>query len=268
MKAENSIYKNGNSLYSKENFRPVALSVAAFDPSGGAGVLADVKTFESLKVYGLSVLTGNTFQNDNTFKGISWLGREQKEVNFSLLADRFNVSAIKLGMHQNLEEVWHTVNLCRQYFPKAFILWDPVLSASAGYDLEIEMQKELLEIILSNITLITPNWKEVQRLTNADDALACAVELSALTSVLLKGGHSGENQAEDRLYQKGALSGSFVSERIQNAEKHGSGCVLSAAICSGLALGFELPEAIAKGKEYVTEFLRSNRTLLGYHLTI
>lgn len=249
------------------SFRPIALTIAGYDPSGGAGVLADIKAFESLGVYGLAIITGNTHQNDVSFKGVTWLDKKEKEKNMALLAERFPVKAIKLGMHKDLQDVAHSIKLCEKYFPQAFLVWDPVLAASAGFDLNIKIGKNSLSNILSKFTLITPNQQEAEKLGMSKNAMEAAISLSKKCPVLLKGGHSSNKKnSTDYLFVKGENKKEYSSARIIGAEKHGSGCVLSAAITVSLANGDKLEEAIYKGKKYVTQFLKSNKTLLGYHL--
>jgi len=255
------------SPYSTANFKPIALTIAGYDPSGGAGVLADIKTFEFMGVYGLAVITCNTHQNDITFNRVTWLDKKEKEKNIILLAKRFPVKAVKLGMHKNLKDVLHSIKLCKKYFPAAKIIWDPILAASAGFDLNIKIQKNTLNKILFSIFLVTPNQNEACRLGESKDAEKAALKISEQCPTLLKGGHSTDKKASvDCLFAYGKLKKSFSSERMKNTEKHGSGCVLSASIATSLAKGDTLENAISKGKEYVTDFLKSNKTLLGYHL--
>lgn len=253
--------------YSGNKFKPVALTIAGYDSSGGAGVLADIKTFECSGVYGIAVITCNTHQNDKSFEGITWLSKSEKEKNIALLSERFHVRAAKLGMHKNLDDVLHSVKLCRKYFPDAKIVWDPILAASAGFDLNIKIQKRALNQILFSISLVTPNQSEACKLGESKDANKAAIKLSEQCPTLLKGGHSSDKKvSEDYLFAYGKLKTTFPSIRLVKAEKHGSGCVLSASIAASLAKGDTLETAIDKGKKYVTDFLKSNNTLLGYHL--
>jgi hydroxymethylpyrimidine/phosphomethylpyrimidine kinase len=248
-------------------YRPIALTIAGYDPSGGAGVLADIKTFESLGVYGLAIITSNTHQNDVSFKGVTWLAKKEKEKNMALLAERFPVKAVKLGMHKDLQDVVHSIKLCEQHFPDIKITWDPVLAASAGFDLNIKIGKNSLHNILSKLVLITPNQQEAEKLGKSKNANEAASVLSKECPVLLKGGHSSDKKhSTDYLFINGENKKEYSSVRIKGIEKHGSGCVLSAAITASLANGDSLKEAIDKGKKYVTHFLKSNNTLLGYHL--
>lgn len=254
-------------LYSNPSFRPMVLTIAGFDPSGGAGVLADIKTFEMMGVYGIAVITGNTHQNDISFQGVRWLDKKQKEQNLALLADRFPVKAIKLGMHKDLNDVLHSIKLSEKHFGNIPIVWDPVMAASAGFDLNIQIKKATLNKILSSLALLTPNHLEVCRLGELHDAVEAANKLSILCPVLLKGGHSSDRKnATDKLFINGNLKKEYVAIRMKNAAKHGSGCVLSAAITASLAKGMTIENSIRRGKKYITQFLYSNNTLLGHHL--
>jgi hydroxymethylpyrimidine/phosphomethylpyrimidine kinase len=245
----------------------VALTIAGYDPSGGAGVLADIKTFESMGVYGIAVITGNTHQNDIAFESVTWLDKKEKEKNLALLAERFTVKAAKLGMHKDLADVLHSIKLCEKYFSGVEIIWDPILAASAGFDLNIKLYKDFLHKILSSISLITPNQQEANKLAGTKDAEEAAINLSKQCPTLLKSGHSSDKKMSvDYLFVAEKQKGKYSSLRIKGAEKHGSGCVLSAAITASLAKGDKLEDAISKGKKYVTRFLKSNNTLLGYHL--
>jgi hydroxymethylpyrimidine/phosphomethylpyrimidine kinase len=253
--------------YSGNKFKPVVLTIAGYDPSGGAGVLADIKTFENSGVYGIAVITCNTHQNDKVFEGITWLSKNEKEKNMTLLAERFHVKAAKLGMHKNLDDVLHSIKLCKKYFPDAKIVWDPVLAASAGFDLNIKIKNNALNKILFSIFLVTPNQNEACSLGESKDADKAAIKLSEQCPTLLKGGHSSDKkESEDCLFAYGKLKKTFPSARMKKVEKHGSGCVLSASITASLAKGDTLENAIGKGKSYVINFLKSNNTLLGYHL--
>jgi hydroxymethylpyrimidine/phosphomethylpyrimidine kinase len=255
------------SPYNVDTFKLVALTIAGFDPSGGAGVLADIKTFECSGVYGVGVITCNTHQNDSVFRGVSWVSKKEKEKNMALLASRFPVKAAKLGMHKNLKDVLHSVKLCQKYFPNAQLVWDPILSASAGFDLDIKIQKEALNKILTSLFLVTPNQHEACKLGRLKIAEKAATSLSKKCPVLLKGGHSTDKKVSaDLLFVKGKLKKTYSSSRIKGNGKHGSGCVFSAAITASLTKGDTLENAINRGKKYVTEFLKSNDTLTGYHL--
>ena len=243
--------------YQQKNFRPIALSLAGFDPSGGAGVLADVKTFEAMKVYGLALNTGITIQNDVHFEKVSWQSESQIKSGLHVLSKRYTVRAAKLGMHKNLNAVLKNIKLLKSYWPGIKIIWDPILASSSGFDLKIELNKIQLKKILSSIDLITPNTEEFNKIGWETSAYNCAL--------LKKGGHAKGKFAEDILFINGREKKKFRSIRKSGMEKHGSGCVLSAAIVSGLARGDSLIQCVSNAKKYINHFLISNSTLSGYH---
>ena len=139
-----------------------------------------------------------------------------------------------------------------------------MLKATAGYEFHAQPDVQLLQAICQELTLITPNRPEARRLYPAATAEAAATQLATWCPVLLKGGHdTGELATDWLLADLGRHE--FSAPRLPHGEKHGSGCVLSAAIVAQLALGQPLVEACRGGKAYTSQFLGSNETLLGYH---
>jgi hydroxymethylpyrimidine/phosphomethylpyrimidine kinase len=248
----------------KEPDRPVSLTIAGFDPSGGAGVLADIKTFELFRVYGIAVITSNTIQNDIRLKKIEWVDKDTKEECIATLAERMSVQTVKLGMHRNLDDVLHSVRCVEKYFQGAHIVWDPIIASSSGYQLEWTLSEETLNKILSSIILITPNLPEFQWLFQKNDPVELIKNSPGHAGFLIKGGHSTEKLTIDRLYQKNKNVIEYSAER-EDTSKHGSGCVLSAGIAAGLAKGLSLEESVWHSKDYITGFFKSNNHILGYH---
>lgn len=236
------------------NNRPYCLSIAGIDPSAGAGLLSDIKTFECLKVYGLGVTTATTIQNDDEFIGVNWCGSKEIEQQLVCLS-RYSVKAIKIGLIKNLEHLELVVKKTKLLFPDAYIVWDPILKASAGYTIheKIDIKQDLLNIL----DLITPNSMEFKSLD--------LKEKNILSSILLKGGHSETEKGVDHLFVSGNKHTITGEAYTKDYEKHGSGCVLSAAITVYLAMGFSLLDSCIQGKRYVESFLKSNQTKLGYH---
>src|ERR1700741_1162248 len=179
--------------------RSYGLSIAGFDPSGGAGVLADVKTFEANKVYGLGVISANTFQNDNEFKSVDWIPLEKIMEQIDLLRKRFDFTFIKIGLVENPEVVYKLISQLRTANYK--LIWDPILKASAGFDFHKEVNRELLEKICKEIYLITPNVPEVLQLAKSGDAMENAKYLSQFCNVYLKGGHA-DDKGRDFLFTR------------------------------------------------------------------
>ncbi len=263
------------------NSRSYVLSIAGFDPSGGAGVLADIKTFEQNNVTGMGIVSALTYQNDIEFEKVEWLKLSQIIGQVEVLQKRFQFEYIKIGLIENLE----ILNELISYFiktpnsppermnsfiragrlPTPRLIWDPILKASAGFEFHTDVNKELLENICKQLFLITPNVPEALILGPYNDAEKNAKYLSQFCNVYLKGGHNEEKRGIDILFTTDGKQIEFVSEAKNVFPKHGSGCVLSSAITAGLANDLNLVDACAGGKKYITDFLKSNDSFLGFH---
>ena len=244
--------------------RPYVLSIAGFDPCSGAGITADLKTFEHHKVYGLGVCSAITFQNEDEFKGVEWLSPESIIKQMDVLFSKYQIGFAKIGLIENLDVLSLVVYwLAARGFK---VVWDPILKASAGYTIHEDVDSTKLQSVLKNIFLLTPNipefdsFKAVAKSNNVVDMM-CKTQLNAL---LLKGGHGEGQECQDVLYSDGTEV-QMKGARIAGLTKHGTGCVLSAAIVARLALGFSLPIACEMSRQYVVQFISSNQTLLGYH---
>lgn len=244
--------------------RPYALAIAGFDPSAGAGVLADVKTLEASGVYGLAACTALTMQNDVRFERVSWVPLADIQDQARLLLARFPIRVVKIGLIENLPTLLALIRWLKAYNPALQIVWDPVLRATAGYEFHASPPADLLQAICRELALLTPNRPEALALLPAASPEAAAEALAAWCPVLLKGGHAEGDLATDLLLTPEACH-TLASPRLPRGDKHGSGCVLSSAILARLALGDDLPAACRAGKAYVAAFLGSNDTLLGYH---
>lgn len=245
--------------------RPIVLSIAGFDPTGGAGVLADVKTFEQHNCLGMGVLTGNTNQTETNFISVDWMEQEKIISQLMPILENYQVSAVKIGIVENLETLSAILGVIRTSLPVVPVVWDPVLAASSGFQLHNELDRNVLDEILKSISLVTPNVEEARKLIGADDEIEAAFRLGNQTSVLLKGGHSTVRQGIDLLIENRLpkeITGA-ISKKLR--PKHGSGCILSAAIASNLALGATLPDACRNAKDYIERRLASNTNLLAYH---
>ena len=244
--------------------RPYVLTIAGFDPSAGAGVLADVKALEANGVYGLAACTALTVQNDVAFERVSWVGLADIQDQISTLLSRFSVGFIKIGLIESLPVLLELMQWLKAHNPTVQLIWDPVLKATAGYEFHQRPDAGLLQAICRELALLTPNRPEALRLLPAASPEAAAEALAAWCPVLLKGGHADGDFATDVLLTP-EIRYTLASPRLPHGEKHGSGCVLSAAILARLALGDDLPEACWQGKTYTAAFLGSNDSQLGYH---
>ncbi len=242
--------------------RKYVLSIAGFDPSGGAGLLADIKTFEAHKVHGLGVISANTFQNDTEFLRVDWIPVESIIEQIDILRKRFSFEYIKIGLIENFEVLKKVIGHCLKVMANCRIIWDPILKASAGFGFHKDLS--LLADILPKVFLLTPNSEEVQVLggKNVEESTN---SLAQQCHVLLKGGHRTDKPGYDSLYMKEGKQFSFRPKMKEVSSKHGSGCVLSSAIAANLAKGEELKRACLMAKEYTEKFLSSNKTLLGHH---
>jgi hydroxymethylpyrimidine/phosphomethylpyrimidine kinase len=248
-----------------ETDRPYGLSIAGFDPSGGAGLLADAKTMEQQGVYALTVCTAVTVQHESVFQSVKWVGLSIIEQQITLLFQKYPVSFCKIGLIENWAVLSAVTQLLLKLNPTIKIVVDPIFRASAGFDFHEEVELDSLKSWLSDIYLLTPNAQELARIGgDRTQLIEVAKDLAAYCHILYKGGHNEDQKGTDFLLIKTDIYTLEPTEMV-HYEKHGSGCVLSAAIVSSLALGYDLLESCRLGKEYITTFLNSNDSLLGYH---
>ncbi len=248
--------------------RPYVLSIAGFDPSAGAGILADVKTFEQCNVYGMGVISALTNQNDVAFSSVEWLSLPQIIGQIEVLQKRFQFEYIKIGLIENLETLYQLILQLTSNLQPPKLIWDPILKASAGFEFHTNINQKMLEESCKKLYLITPNVPEAMKLGPWNDPKKNAMYLSQFCNVYLKGGHWEENKGMDILFTVKKKQIEFRPESKHSLPKHGSGCVLSSAITANLAKGLDLEEACAKAKKYTTHFLLSNKTMLGYHSNV
>jgi hydroxymethylpyrimidine/phosphomethylpyrimidine kinase len=231
----------------------LALSIAGFDPSGGAGVLADAKTFSHFKVQNHCVITMNTIQDENSFVYTSSLENYCLD-QLSFLLESHTYEVVKIGLVPSMEFLQQAL----LKFPVSTkIIWDPILKSSTHFSFHKSIDYSLLD----QIDLITPNLIEFATLFPEMDPKNWNSEKCAL---LLKGGHGQNEFSTDTLYTAKEAS-AFTSPRLKNFDKHGSGCVLSAAIASFLTLGLSLKASCEKAHNYMHNFLQSSPTKLGMH---
>lgn len=242
--------------------RPTALSIAGYDPSGGAGLLADVKTMEQCRVYGLGVQSALTWQNEKEFEEIRWESAESIISQIRILARIHKVAVAKVGLIRDLGIFRSLLDELERSFPGVKVIWDPVMSASAGFEFHERFDTSLLEKVLKRVYLLTPNQPEAMLLSGKKTAGEGAAYLGKFTNVYLKGGHDGSGR--DRLISDDAIY-QFRKKDDRALPKHGSGCVFSAAVAAYLARGFKLHPACLRAKRYVHEYLSSTKDLLGYH---
>lgn len=247
------------------NEPPVALSIAGSDSGGGAGIQADLKAMARLGVHGTTAITALTAQNSVGVNGISPVSpsflREQVE---SVVFD-FSVEATKTGMLFS-EELMDVVIDVRDQLGSLVV--DPVMVAESGDSLFDEgAERTLVEGLLPLADIITPNWTESRVITDylgvttaddpADRGRLIADALDG-PSVLMKGGHTGEEKAVDYLVGSDGHVEPYEQPRLDTNNTHGSGCVYSSLITGGLAHGRSIPESVSLAKDILTEALRES----------
>jgi len=235
--------------------RPIVLSIAGFDPCGGAGVLADVKTFEQLKTHGMAVITANTIQTEDHFMAIEWQDIQTVQKGIEMLMHRYAIKVIKIGIVKDFMFLKSIVDTVKVNNSEAFIIWDPVIKSSSGFTFFNKDDVKKLPEALTDIDLLTPNFNEYQLLESV---------LTQSNNVLVKGGHRKEQVGVDIL-KIGSHETAILPDAVSVSPKHGSGCVLSSAIAAAIALGQDLETACRLGKKYVEQYLNSHHSLLGHH---
>ena len=237
-----------------------ALTIAGSDSSGGAGIQADLKTMTVHGVYGMSVITAMTAQNTTGVRAIQESTPEFLRQQLDAVFEDIYPHAVKIGMVSSGELIRVISDRLRHFGAKNVVV-DPVMVATSGSSL---MKNDAIRILTGELfplaTLVTPNIPEAQVLSGVtvktgDDMIRAAKIIgdTCRCAVLLKGGHS-VGDANDLLYAQGEFRW-FEGRRIENPNTHGTGCTLSSAIASNLALGYPMEEAVEKAKAYLSAAL-------------
>src|SRR5271165_5414184 len=235
---------------------PVALTIAGSDPSGGAGIQADMKTFHQFGVYGEAVITLLTVQNTVGVRRVECIAPDLVEQQIQAVLEDIPPGAIKLGALGNaaiIEAV--AAALADSTVP---LVIDPVMVSKHGAPLmNTEAIASFKRLLIPRAFLITPNLPEALALTGEKDMKAAAMALveCGARAALIKGGHAVGNRSDDLLLSNGWTE--FPRERIETRHTHGTGCTYSAAITAELAKGVDLQHAIAHAKAFVTQAIRT-----------
>ena len=241
--------------------RPYVLTIAGFDPSGGAGILADIKTFEMLGAYGLAAVTSNTFQHDSEFVAVDWIPVKKVLQQLKILLEKYPVQYAKIGLIRNYSFLRALISYLKKRRPDMQIVWDPILRSTTGFEL-LNGQPANEQRFLQKLSLITPNWKEAQQLWPGFERRLS--EAGQNCPVLIKGGHRIDKPGTDLLITPSRTI-EFSGRPFGGKSKHGTGCVFSAAVTAFLARGASLDMACIEAKAYTEQFILSNPSNLGYH---
>lgn len=234
-----------------------SLTIAGSDSSGGAGIQADLKTMTVLGVYGMSAITALTAQNTTGVQSIFEVTPKFLEDELDSIFTDIFPDSVKIGMVSNAELIRVISKKLREYNAKNIVV-DPVMVSTSGSKLMADDAKDTLFSELFKVAdIITPNIPEAEALTgqsikSKDDMVEAAKKIGEFFDgyVLLKGGHSTDD-ADDLLY-KNSEKIWIKGERIENPNTHGTGCTLSSAIASYLAMGHDVPESVHLAKEFIT----------------
>lgn len=239
----------------------MVLTIAGIDPSGGAGIVADIKTIAEFGCFPAAAITSITFQNEKRVFGAEHQSAATLRAQVEPIFQDARIAAAKTGMLPTAEIVAEVARLFREEDLPAPVV-DPVMVSTSGHDLIGEPAFEILKRdLLPLARVVTPNIPEAERLagfsirTEADMRRAAeAIKSLNARAVLVKGGHL--SSATDILLDENGIFTEFREEFIDVGEVHGSGCTLSAAIAANLANNLLLPDAISSAKKYLTDRIR------------
>ena len=240
------------------------MTIAGSDSSGGAGIQADIKTATALGVFATSAITSITAQNTTGVKAVYDLSPEAVASQMTAIMDDILPDAVKIGMVSSVEIIKTIAENLKDY--EGPVVLDPVMVATSGSPLlKEEAEATLKEVLMPLATLVTPNIPEAERLiskkiTTIEEQIEAAKEIAEDYGVtaLVKGGH-GLGDAVDILYDGEVHR--FKKPMLDNPNTHGTGCTLSSAIASHLALGFSAEEAVKLSKEYVFDAIADGLNL-------
>lgn len=235
------------------------LTIAGSDSGGGAGIQADLKTFQERFVFGTSVITAVTAQNTKGVQDVHPVSLKNVQAQLDSIFDDFSISAIKTGMLVDENYIELIANKLKKYSDIPLIV-DPVMIAKGGQTLmEDTATKKLIEELLPLTTLITPNITEAETITNTEiktetdmAEAAKAIQRFGSKNVLVKGGHQDNNEyAIDVLLLENGKVRWFKKERVNTENTHGTGCTYAASIAAEIAKGYSVEQAVATGKEFI-----------------
>jgi hydroxymethylpyrimidine/phosphomethylpyrimidine kinase len=243
-------------------FPPLVLAFAASDPSGGAGLQADILTLASMGCHPLSVVTAITVQDTLGVEGMQALDADWVADQARCLLEDMPVDAFKIGVLGSVEIIAAIAEIVSDY-PDVPLVLDPVLASGRGDELATdEMRSAMRELLLPQATILTPNSLEARRLAEVDDddetsLAACARKLVDLGAefVLVTGTHEATPQVINTLYGKDGVVRTDAWARLPGSY-HGSGCTLASAIAAMLANGLDLPEAVREAQDYTFQALK------------
>lgn len=244
-----------------KNYKVPTLTIAGSDSSGGAGIQADLKTFSAIGTYGMSVITAITAQNTQGVFDVQELSSKIIKEQIKAVCEDIPPKAIKVGMVSSPEIIKDIVDSLEKY-PCEYLVVDPVMISKSGYSLlRPEAKDNLIKYLIPKAYIVTPNIPEAEEISNmkidtVEDMKKVGKVILDLGPkyVLMKGGHLDGDCVDVLIGEE--LFEVFKCERINRKNTHGTGCTISSAITSHLALGYDIVESVKLSKEYITEAIR------------
>jgi hydroxymethylpyrimidine/phosphomethylpyrimidine kinase len=236
----------------------IALTIAGSDSSGGAGIQADIKTFQALGVYAMSAVTAVTVQNTCKVFAIQEMDPTIVHDQITCLFEDTPIDAVKIGMVASIPLIEAIAQALHEVARPAIVL-DPVMISKSGFALlRPDAQRALVEKLFPLATVVTPNLHEAQALVGVEIGTPAQMKAAARRivdlgagSVVVKGGHLGGDQAVDVLFD-GRQFEELTDRRIATRNTHGTGCTFSSAIAAGLAKKLPFSQAVRQAKRYIT----------------
>ncbi|MEO6686300.1 MAG: bifunctional hydroxymethylpyrimidine kinase/phosphomethylpyrimidine kinase [Dyadobacter sp.] len=247
---------------------PTVLTIAGSDSGGGAGIQADLKTIAALGAYGASAITALTAQNTTGVRAIHPVPGTFLKSQLEAVFEDIIIDSVKIGMINTVETAQIIAKILDRFQP-GFVIFDPVMVSTSGAKL---IQDETIAVLWKELfpraTLITPNLDEAsilvgREIVNPDEMIVAAEEMieKGCQAVLLKGGHLIAPKLFDVFVQKGEKPEIFESDYIESKNVHGTGCTLSSAIATFVALGNSLPEAMRLAKIYIAGAIEAGKDI-------
>ncbi|MBX7055847.1 MAG: bifunctional hydroxymethylpyrimidine kinase/phosphomethylpyrimidine kinase [Pyrinomonadaceae bacterium] len=255
-------------MSTKLNKQAVCLTIAGLDPSGGAGIIADIKAFRAFGCFGTAAITSVTFQNTQGVYGAVHQTAKSVRGQVQPVIDDMSIAAVKTGMLPTGEVISETARLISEN-ELTNVIVDPVVRSTSGFDLIDEPAlRSLIGELFPLADLVTPNIPEAERIAGMailteTDVVAAAASMRAMgaRNVLIKGGHFGEERGVGRTARDFLFVGDKLlcldGEYIETSATHGTGCTLAASIAANLAIGKDLRDAVVVAKSFVTEAIRT-----------
>ena len=234
-----------------QQFHPTILCLSGFDPSGGAGIQADIESIASMGGHATPVITALTVQNTQNVSYFQAVDTQLFTEQVNKLLEDVAVKAIKIGMIGSLDII-ESIGVILKNNPDLPVIYDPVLAAGGGANLtKTGMLTAIQELILPHTTILTPNSPEARQLSNEKELKDCGKKLmqQGCDAVLITGTHEDNEHVDNLWFHEGQYVETFSWDRLPH-EYHGSGCTLASAIAALIAQGLDPFNAVNEAQDY------------------